>query len=1155
MGVFLCTIKEGELGNPVSPGENNTTNPGTVVPVDETVPVTLLASHPQYTLLGDTLEVTVTVYEDTAYEPGVSKPYSGAVVYLDASEGWVSAESLITDVNGRARFYATDSVERENIQIDLRCGNQQRTVRYDVTDTPDQVQRLIQALPVKPSIKADGVDQTEIKVSVIDSNHNPVSGEAIQFISTAGVIRGSNPPSEGNPGQSTTDANGTATAILTSSNINDTAFVTVYSVSNTSLSDETQIAFQGVQLSLSVDNPNLAPGDKGTITATLKNASGIPIARSPIFFTIGKAKKSSIAFVSDARDSMVRIDTMTGFDGTARVELEALKNGTDSIEVAAAGARSHIAVNVTSLQLSAEVESRILQADPDLSTTLRVRFRNASGTALSNKPVEVVRYFQTSSGAETSDTLNGKTDSQGETSFSIQALPYPTSIRLVVTGQDGSDRASAETSMECIATRSIQMLALPTVIQADGTSNSKITVQIKNRNNNNPIVGDKVLFSCHPAGLIPASATTNEEGKATVNLTSDRRNTTTKVVAVLESDPTLTDSVMVEFAGVSVRASMSPPSIRGNGQDTSTITVSLVDANQNPIAGETVAFAKQQDSTRFGAGDTLTTAPMIEVRTDNRGEARCKLAGTGTGADTIVVTSAGAMDTVIINYSDNSISIDTVPPASRINSYIANGIDTTYITLNYRNGANQPIGGARLEVSATLGMIRDNSGTFFADTVTTNSNGKVVVSIINPNFANYATIEVRSIGTAVTSARKTIYFKASIIRNIELRGTPEVIGTNGDRAKITATAFDSLGNRVKDAIIAFNLLDGPGGGERLDPPTAVTDADGTASTYLVSGPLPSNYKEVWVAAGDFTGIKSDTAKFTIAGPPNSITIRREISKIVKNDDGTYSTKLSALVTDVNGNPVADGTEVTFSAKITGYRIYKRHIYFKKEYYDWSTNNQHYWGEWRDSLVAEDLWFEDLNDNNVLDDGEDRNRDGVLNRGEDRNGDGIFNPGPGFEDINWNGRRDTTGEPCVVWYARVADYDSAGTITGYRIETREDCYDVNGNGVIDTTEPLLGNAHDSVFYDPANGYDPRYDGGYPDIDWNHNGVPDPATTVIIERTIQTQNGIAPNMVTYGQSDALRVWIRVFAEAQGMVAPTPEEFLLPIAKDDLPYWSAK
>jgi hypothetical protein len=386
-----------------------------------------------------------------------------------------------------------------------------------------------------------------------------------------------------------------------------------------------------------------------------------------------------------------------------------------------------------------------------------------------------------------------------------------------------------------------------------------------------------------------------------------------------------------------------------------------------------------------------------------------------------------------------------------------------------------------------------------------------------------------------------------------------VIATNGGEARIEAVAFDARGNRVKDAHISFNMLDGPGGGEKLEPPSAVTRLDGTAETYLLAGTIPSKFREVKVVAGDFASIKSDTIFFTIAGPPASITIRRDIGEISDDEDGTYTMQCAALVTDVNGNPVADGTRVTFSLKITGYQIWsvytgdpvKTTNIFPLEYeYPYDTL-----GRW--------LPFEDLNDNFRLDPGEDRDGDGMANRGEDVNGDGVKTLGPAFEDINQNGVRD--------WYPERRDIVKIDEDT-----LGHDVYDtifadLNGNGLRDYVEPLKDSTYRAAYYRIIAGMgsaadsaevqsqDAAYEalrasqrGGVFDIDWNKNGTLDPVTTASIARTVETVDGKAPNALTYGQSDALRITVMINAESQGIVTKSPQEFVLPIAEKDFKYW---
>ena len=274
-------------------------------------------------------------------------------------------------------------------------------------------------------------------------------------------------------------------------------------------------------------------------------------------------------------------------------------------------------------------------------------------------------------------------------------------------------------------------------------------------------------------------------------------------------------------------------------------------------------------------------------------------------------------------------------------------------------------------MSITLGTI----GEVFAKTLITNVSGKTSFKMLNPSFANTATISaLATIGSEITSAEFQLYFRADVISYIKLSGSPEVISTNGDRASIIAVAYDSMDNLIKDAYITFNLIDGPGGGEYLDPAIVTTGIDGSAETYLISGPIPSEYHGVKVVAGDFSTIKSDTIQFTIAGPPHNITIRSNIGTLTKYQS-TYGKNVAAIVTDVNGNPVADGTEVTFSLNITGYKIYKLRANFEVIPYR------------VDTICGGILIFEDLNNNFIMDDpSEDINGDGILNRGENLNGD-------------------------------------------------------------------------------------------------------------------------------------------------------------------------
>jgi hypothetical protein len=1123
LGLF-CTIRD-DNGNPVNPG---------MAQVDDTIPLidteitpSLFATPDSaYVMPGDTLGIRVRAFTDETSDS--AKPIAGLRITAAANIGRIVDDTVVTDADGRALLHFTHSAQG-NVELTIAAGTVRQTIRFEVTEEPVVVQKLLQALPGESIIKADGMDSTIVAVSVLNRFRNPIVGECVQFITSAGTITGRGSSCK-NSGQSTTDDNGVARARLTSSNINDTAYITAYLVSDQSLSDEIEVVFQGMSIDLSASKTNVKTGDTIIITATVVNASDLPVAKTPIFLSRGKGTSSNLQVIS--------ADSVTNYEGIATFRVRAGSNGSDIINFSAAGTKSALQINVSSLLLELELDKTILQTTTTDTVTVTATFMNAGGSTLRNRTVKMSRSFKNVQNADTSDTLTRTTGSAGTCSFSFPVITWEGTMRLNVTGYDNSDQgyASADTSIQFITTR-VMTIRPPQPIPADGVTKGAVQVFIKNKSGN-PVVGDFITFTT-TAGMITARSTTDDDGKAVALLTSDRRNITATVTATLESDKTKTLSTTILFKGIELTAAANPPSIRSNGQDSSKIIITLVDAAKIPIMGERFNISKQQ---------TATVLTPLDSITDNNGEATCMVSGTGTGQDTLLITSAGAATSVIINYSANILVIDTAAGQE----CIADSTDSTLITATYLKGDSKtPIPNTRVELSVTAGTF----DTLFAQSLTTNASGRVSFYIRNPHFAVTATIfGIARTANELTTGVFHLYFKANVVQKIDLSGTPEVITTDGGRAKIDAYAFDNLGNRVKDAKIAFNIVNGPSGGEYLDPPIAITGDDGRATTYLVSGKTPSTHRQVWITAGSFSTVKSDTVKFTIAGPPRYINLGYNVEKGNNPNDGTFGLPCAAIVTDVNGNPVADGTEVTFSLKISGYVTYRLSSRWTRDVGD-SWSYCHYF---LDSM-AYVLPFEDFNDNYRLDPGEDRNRDGVANRGEDVNGDGVYNPGPPFEDINGDGIR---------------QYNLKSPV-----ETPSYCgleylfTDFNRNGQFDPIEPLLDNEYqriyttlrgDSVFLrgaltaadslrlDSLKYLDSVYEeqenaaGGF-DIDENLNGIADPNTAVSITRTVKTQDGKALNTILYAQSDALHIEVMVWAESQGVVTETPAQLILPIVKD--------
>ena len=1129
--LLVCTIKNDN-------GSLAVTGPATTTPVKPSAPpVIIVTLDSSYIGIGDTLTIAIKVMKDST----LTKALSNAPVLCVASAGWLSKDSLRSDTNGRA-VVLFSSGAKSQVTLLVSCYGTIQTVHFDVTNAPDKIQKSMSIIPVSAVLKADGKDNTIIKVTIRNENNNPIAGECVQFITTAGTIAGVSKGCK-DAGQSGTDSGGVAQAILTSENQNDTAYITALLASDRTKNVETKVVFKGVTIKLAVDSTNLKVNGHALISATVLNASNEPVPYASIFFTLGKDSLSNLAFLSK--------DSLTGADGTALAVVQGNRTGSDSIRVAAAGALSSTRITVTDLVLQLSLSDRVLQARATDSTSLHILLLDKNNNGIA-KDIKLREYFKKRDGTDTSTVLLTKTSSEGKSDITLYALPYEGDMRIEAVAFDNTgDLASAVTTLSFITTRTMTVYATPTVIQADGTSKSAITVQIKNKDNN-PIVGDAIKF-VSDAGWINDIDTTDESGKAIATLTSDRRNTIATVTATLVKDPTKFVTVSVEFSGVNLSAAANPPTINSSGKDTSLITVSLLDAAKNPIVGEKLNFHPgHPDVTHLTNADSIT---------NNRGEARCEVYGTGVGSDTISIKAAGAVTSAIISYSSNYLAIDT--PSWQ--PCYANGKDSTRIRVIYREGDRiTPIPSATIDVSVTIGNLTSAPVFTREFAMTAADNGIVYFYMKNPNFANTATITA-SAKTSLerTSATFQLYFKASKIKRIELSGSPEVLsvnnGTNANKAKITGVAYDSMDNRVQGELVAFNLIHGPGGGEYLDPPTVTTGIDGSVTTYLVSGTTPSKFRDVWVVAGDLSAIKSDTVQFTIAGPPYKVSIGYNILDGHDFKDGTFGLPCAAIVTDINGNPVADGTEVTFSIKPSGF-VYK-YLTGRKE--ESVSLGAFACNAVLDSATAI-LNFEDFNNNFRLDPGEDRNNDGFANRGADINGDGSYNPGPLYKDINIDGRREFDWrqpvEPvflCSNGKLIYADFNNNGLwdpieplsdpeyVNAYRILQLDSAYNklTNNNPVSSSDSALLQilAIKDSI-YTNNPGYCKQL--GCYDFSWNAQSYAQPDPGVSIERTIQTVSGKAVNEVLYGQSNATRVEIMIWAESQGVKNEYAAQLVLPI-----------
>lgn len=143
-------------------------------------------------------------------------------------------------------------------------------------------------------------------------------------------------------------------------------------------------------------------------------------------------------------------------------------------------------------------------------------------------------------------------------------------------------------------------------------------------------------------------------------------------------------------------------------------------------------------------------------------------------------------------------------------------------------------------------------------------------------------------------------------------------GVQGGTSDITATVLDQNLNPIPGINVLFELAGQTGTPTAQIPSlsnfTAVTDGAGQAVTVLtVPGGTPPQFLTINASSGSASGsgqVGVTSQSTQQPGPPARLTAALfKAGAFGDNNDGTYLTILSALVTDANGNPVANGIEV------------------------------------------------------------------------------------------------------------------------------------------------------------------------------------------------------------------------------------------------------
>ena len=281
----------------------------------------------------------------------------------------------------------------------------------------------------------------------------------------------------------------------------------------------------------------------------------------------------------------------------------------------------------------------------------------------------------------------------------------------------------------------------PASVAANGTSTTTITVTLRDAAGA-VVAGQPVTVAVSGTAntLDPASGsgTTDVAGKLVVKLASTRAEKKT-ITATANPGPgqTVLVAKTVTFVAGAVSATLSsveasPTAVLADGTSTSAITVTLRDANGNPVANQTVTL------TATGTGNTLVQAAP---KSNTAGVVTATLASTVAESKTITARVGASL------FLAQQPAVDFVPLISASASSVgaapatvpADGASQATITVVVRDGLGNAVAGASvaLAVSGSGNTVTPGAGTtdatggFVATLASTIAETKTVVATVS----------------------------------------------------------------------------------------------------------------------------------------------------------------------------------------------------------------------------------------------------------------------------------------------------------------------------------------------------------------------------------------------------------------------------------------
>ena len=396
-----------------------------------------------------------------------------------------------------------------------------------------------------------------------------------------------------------------------------------------------------------------------------------------------------------------------------------------------------------------------------------------------------------------------------------------------------------------------------------------------------------------------------------------------------EGDPSTNDSSVTAIKAVASNdidgnSTITELVVSGaNGETQSVITFKLVGENNLPVSGATVAFALTTNSSeplenraKINTTSGVSNSEGLVTVTVNSGIVGEVVSVAAISGE--VSTASGSITINLINDTTaTAISVVDTNGSPAVTQLVVGGEPgetQSIITFKLVGENNLPVNGADVTFTLDTNTSQEASATINKALGISNADGLVSVTI-NSGTAG----EVVSI-TAISGAASTVSAPITIIDPVvtaitfgEASLSNLVLSTSTGETGATQSIVKFVLLGEKDQPIAGKtvtfVLNNALGGAALTNPSDVSDAEGRVSTTVESGTVPT-IVNVTATIGDLTADSNDISISTGAAVPSQFTLLTTRF----NQGPPEVWVVDVIVSDQAGNPVADGTQVSFQAE-------------------------------------------------------------------------------------------------------------------------------------------------------------------------------------------------------------------------------------------------